>query len=73
MTELGAVIRKGERYAEINDRLNWVDIDRATVFSSTYKAGIALQALREQGFDVRKMCIAQVKVIRSIMETGNNQ
>jgi hypothetical protein len=70
MTELGAVIRKGEHYAQINDRLEWVNINYATVFSSTYKAGIALQALREQGFDVRKMCIAQVKVITSVMETG---
>ena len=32
--------------------------------------GIALQALREQGFDVRKMCVAQVKVITSVMETS---
>lgn len=70
MTEIGAVLRKGDRYAQINDRLNWVDINHATIFSSTYKAGVALQALREQGFDVRKMCVAQVKVITSVMETG---
>lgn len=70
MTEIGAVLRKGDRYAQVNDRLNWVDINHATIFSSTYKAGVALQALREQGFDVRKMCVAQVKVITSVMETG---
>lgn len=70
MTKLGAVIRKGEYYAQINDRLEWVNINYATIFSSTYKAGVALQALREQGFDVRKMCVAQVKVITSVMETG---
>lgn len=70
MIEHSAVIKKADRYAYITDRLNWVDIDNATLFTSSYKAGVALQALREQGFEVRKMTIAQVKVTRTVEETG---
>lgn len=69
MVEFGAVIRKGERYAQIGDRLVWVRINNATVFSSSYKAGVAIHALREQGFDVHQMVIAPVKITRIVEET----
>lgn len=52
MTEFGAVIKKEDRYAHINTRITWVDISEATLFSSTYMAGVALKALRDQGFNL---------------------
>lgn len=46
----------------------WVRINNATVFSSSYKAGVAIHALREQGFDVHQMVIAPVKITRTVEE-----
>jgi hypothetical protein len=40
MNEFGAVIKKEDRYAHIDTRVSWVDISEATLFSSTYMAGV---------------------------------
>lgn len=69
MTEFGAVIKKEDRYAHIDTRITWVDISEATLFSSTYMAGVALKALRDQGFNCRKVTIAPVKITRIVEET----